>query len=139
MPDQLAAGLTNQAMWALPKDRIMQSRILTHNLPAPIWIALVILGFLVFWPLGLIMLFYLIWSGKMRCCTRRSVSWTSDDLKRWRIPYCESVSTGNTAFDEYRETTLKRLDEERREFNQFVERLRRAKDQDEFDRFMADR
>ncbi len=54
------------------------------------------------------------------------------------MPSGASGSTGNIAFDDYRETTLKRLEEERQEFSQFLERLRRAKDQDEFDRFMSE-
>lgn len=74
----------------------------------------------------------------MMCCIGRLGSWKSDELKRWNIPHRESRSTGNTAFDEYRETTLKRLEEERREFTHFLERLRRAKDQDEFDEFMSE-
>ena len=48
-------------------------------------------------------------------------------------------SSGNRAFDEYKAETLKRLAEEQREFLAFLERLRHARDQDEFDRFMADR
>ena len=54
--------------------------------------------------------------------------------------------TGNVAFDDWREAELKRLDEERRrldemreEFDGYVRELRRAKDQEEFDRFMRDR
>jgi len=42
------------------------------------------------------------------------------------------------AFDEYREATLKRLEEEREEFAKFLERLRHAKDKEEFDKFMAE-
>ncbi len=38
-------------------------------------------------------------------------------------------SSGNTAFDSYRDETLKRLEDEQKEFHAFVERLRRAKDQ----------
>lgn len=116
----------------------MHAQTVTHALPAPAWIALVILGFILFWPLGLMILFYLIWSGKMRCCNRRSAIWRSDNLKRWCAPLRESVSSGNIAFDEYREMTLRHLEEEQREFGQFMERLRRAKDQDEFDRFMSE-
>ena len=48
-------------------------------------------------------------------------------------------SSGNRAFDEYREETLKRLEEEQREFREFLERLRLAKDRSEFDQFMTDR
>lgn len=47
--------------------------------------------------------------------------------------------SGNAAFDEYREATLRRLEEESREFRTFLERLRMAKDRSEFDAFMADR
>ena len=48
-------------------------------------------------------------------------------------------SSGNRAFDEYREETLTRLEEEQREFRAFLDRLRKAKDKEEFDQFMADR
>jgi hypothetical protein len=48
-------------------------------------------------------------------------------------------SSGNRAFDDYRTETLKRLEEEQREFREFLERLRFAKDKTEFDQFMADR
>ena len=48
-------------------------------------------------------------------------------------------SSGNTAFDEYRNDTLRRLEEEQREFKSFLERLRFAKDKTEFDAFMAER
>ena len=48
------------------------------------------------------------------------------------------------AFDEYRAKELKRLEEERRkidamraEFEEFLNEVRRAKDQEEFERFMA--
>ena len=48
-------------------------------------------------------------------------------------------SSGNVAFDEYREETLRKLDEEQREFRDFLDRLRAAKDRAEFDEFMAER
>ena len=48
-------------------------------------------------------------------------------------------SSGNHAFDEYRAETLRRLEEEQREFRYFLDRLRFAKDKAEFDQFMADR
>ena len=54
--------------------------------------------------------------------------------------------TGNLAFDEYRhggiarlEAERRRLDEEAQAFGQFVEELKRAKDREEFDAFMARR
>ncbi len=48
-------------------------------------------------------------------------------------------SSGNRAFDEYRAETLRRLEDEQREFIEFLERLRHAKDKAEFDQFMAER
>jgi hypothetical protein len=50
-----------------------------------------------------------------------------------------SGSSGNRAFDEYRTETLRRLEEEQREFKAFLDRLRHAKDKAEFDEFMAAR
>ena len=46
-------------------------------------------------------------------------------------------SSGNRAFDEYRTETLRRLEEEQVEFRNFLDRLRHAKDKEEFDQFMA--
>src|SRR5436190_4019800 len=37
------------------------------QLPRPALIALVVIGFIVFWPVGLALLVYLIWSGRMFC------------------------------------------------------------------------
>jgi len=48
-------------------------------------------------------------------------------------------SSGNRAFDDYRAQTLRRLEEEQREFKEFLERLRFAKDRAEFDQFMNER
>ena len=54
--------------------------------------------------------------------------------------------TGNSAFEDYRERELARLEEERRRleeesraFAEFVEELKRARDREEFDAFMARR
>jgi len=43
----------------------------------------------------------------------------------------------STAFEEYREQTLKRLEDEQIAFRSFLERLRLAKDRAEFDQFMT--
>jgi hypothetical protein len=111
----------------------------TYDLPAPIWIALAVLGFVLFWPLGVMILFYMIWSGKMKCRSGRLASWNSNDLRCCGFRLDATRSSGNMAFDEYREATLKRLDQERREFADFLRQLRRAKDQEQFDRFMSER
>ncbi|QDL92854.1 DUF2852 domain-containing protein [Paroceanicella profunda] len=97
----------------------------------PAWIASMVLGFVVFWPLGLFLLAYMIWSKRMGCKSNRKAFWANRRT--------EHESTGNLAFDEYRAETLRRLEEEQTAFRGFMERLRRAKDQAEFERFMDDR
>jgi len=109
----------------------------------PAWIGLLVLTFIVFWPLGLAILAYLIWSGRMGCgrwqhkvdrMRERAAEWERKGFKAWEPP-----SSGNHAFDEYRNETMRRLEEEQKEFKDFLERLRQAKDKHEFDQFMADR
>ncbi len=95
------------------------------------WIAAMILGFIFFWPVGLAILAYLIWSKRMfnsSCKSRHS--------RRHGAPM---QSTGNSAFDAYREETLRRLQDEQQSFEAFLGRLREAKDKAEFDQFMEDR
>jgi hypothetical protein len=106
------------------------------------WIGLLVLAFIVFWPLGLAILAFLLWSGRMGC-------WRSGGMSRWQGAGGARAggtwwqppqrTSGNRAFDEYRNETLRRLEDEQREFHDFLERLRMAKDKAEFDQFMADR
>jgi hypothetical protein len=49
-----------------------------------------------------------------------------------------SPSSGNAAFDEYKSETLRRLEEEQKEFRSFLDRLRMSKDRAEFDQFMSE-
>ena len=46
----------------------------------PAWIALMVIGFIVFWPIGLAILAYIIWSGRMGCGWHGS----RGDIERWR-------------------------------------------------------
>jgi len=64
---------------------------------------------------------------------------TRMDQVRSRGDWFGPTSSGNRAFDDYRSETLKRLEEEQREFKEFLERLRVAKDRAEFDQFMGAR
>lgn len=115
----------------------------------PAWIALMVAGFIFFWPIGLAILFYMKGSGRMGC-------WKHGRAGRWHMPEGSDrprelykawkrgwqgryESSGNVAFDEYREETLRRLEEDQREFRDFLDKLRAAKDKAEFDQFMADR
>ena len=95
------------------------------------WIAAMILGFIFFWPLGLALLFYMIWSNRMFS--------KSHSCSRSKSFYRRDASSGNTAFDAYKADTLRRLEEEQQQFEAFMNRLRAAKDQSEFDEFMKDR
>lgn len=111
------------------------------DLGNPAWIALTVVGFLIWWPLGLVALGYLVGSGRLArwtgCGARHSQHHTHDNPGGWWG--MRSSSTGNRAFDEYRAETLRRLEDEQREFKEFLNRLRHAKDKAEFDQFMAER
>jgi len=111
------------------------------ELGKPAWIALLVLTFVIAWPIGLALLAYLIWSGRMACGSHGRWYGRQEKMERWRENWRRgwSGSSGNAAFDEYRSETLKRLEEEEREFRDFLDRLRKAKDKAEFDQFMADR
>lgn len=110
------------------------------NYGKPAWIGVMVLGFILFWPIGLAILAYLIWSGRMgfwRHCGPGRWHYTAPDERRAKRH--NGPSSGNHAFDEYREETLRRLEDEQEAFKEFLERLRHAKDKAEFDQFMADR
>lgn len=111
------------------------------------WITVLVLGFVLFWPLGLVILGYIIGSGRMGCWNFRGPGrWYFDGAeerrsqrRRRRRRRHTAPETGNRAFDEYREETLRRLEDEQAEFGEFLENLRHAKDKAEFDQFMAGR
>lgn len=112
----------------------------------PATIALMVVGFMVFWPLGLAMLAYILWGDRL---SGFDGDWSKTGRSlfggcRKRGPRLHR--TGNVAFDDWRDQELERLNEERRkldelrdEFDTYARELRRAKDQQEFDRFMAER
>src|SRR5258705_7593579 len=107
----------------------------------PAWIALLILSFFINWMLGLGLLAFLIGSGRMGCWKRSAMNRWSDAAGATGHPgtWWQPRSSGNNAFDEYRADTLRGLEEEEKEFHEFLGRLRAAKDKAEFDQFMADR
>ena len=131
-------------------------------------IILTVLGFLWWWPIGLVLLGLFLGRGKFgswrhlsyagntpmfakdhgrdrweRKMTRlqekmEMVRAKSDQFRGGRDWFGPATS-GNRAFDDYRSETLKRLEDEQREFKDFLARLRFARDRSEFDQFMADR
>jgi hypothetical protein len=142
MPGREGPAWSGEPPWRLPSGG------------KPLWIAGTVLAFIVWWPIGLAALFYLIGSGRMGCGSYRrrygaqrddgtdSAAGRSGPWAGWRSRCGDgraTPSSGNRAFDEYRSDTLRRLEEEQREFKAFLDRLRFAKDKAEFDAFMAER
>ena len=93
------------------------------------WIALMVVAFIVSWPIGLLILAFLIWSNRMGKCSK---------FIKYRNKH-GFRSSGNSAFDSYKAQTLRRLEDEQRDFEEFLKRLRDSKDKAEFDQFMDDR
>ena len=120
----------------------------------PLGIAAMVAGFVFYWPVGLAILGYMVWrnGGFGRGCHRSDRrderfpsfgrgalggGWGGGELRR---------DSGNSAFEDYKDQELKRLQaefdrlvEEQRAFGEFLETLRRAKDKAEFDQFLASR
>jgi hypothetical protein len=74
----------------------------------------------------------------MGCCGIGFGRWRDDTNRHAQDKWRQPPTSGNQAFDEYRVATLRRLEDEQREFWEFLSRLRMAKDKVEFDQFMAD-
>jgi hypothetical protein len=121
---------------------------------SPVTIALMVLGFIVFWPLGLAVLGYIMWGEKFggspekaQAYWNKGCSWVGANKPRqWNKGSYTMNSSGNAAFDEYRAEQLKRLEEERARldaeidaFHDYMANLNKAKDREEFDRFMNER
>ena len=135
----------------------MHATAFLNDIPKPVWIVAMVLGFVWFWPVGLAILAYTIGSRRWgrragapgqwynapqgnnqgaACGWARFGDWSTP----WNQPTRPEVKpSGNAAFDEYRNETLRRLEDEQKEFVDYLERLRQAKDKAEFDQFMADR
>lgn len=113
----------------------------------PATIALMIIGFMIFWPLGLAMIAYILWGDRLDDFKRdvgRATDAVSEKINT--RGFRRSHGSGNVAFDEWREVELARLEEERRkldesiaEFEAYKRDLRRARDREEFDSFMGSR
>jgi hypothetical protein len=103
------------------------------------WIAAMVLGFVFFWPVGLALVAYITmtnrWSHSMFPACRSHSRHHSMRRHAWEA----TRPSGNTAFDAYKEDTLRRLEDEQRAFESFLDRLRQAKDKAEFDAFMDER
>lgn len=118
----------------------------------PVEILAVVLGFMVYWPIGLGLL---AWKLVQR---RSAFTGSADWFGQWRTRF-EGMSgaqgfgpggwagtSGNAAFDDWRKAEIERLEDERRkleaarrEFEDFAREARKARDREEFERFMRGR
>ncbi|MEC3861213.1 DUF2852 domain-containing protein [Mesobacterium sp. TK19101] len=103
------------------------------------WIAAMVVGFIFFWPVGLALLAYMIWSKRMFSKSCRHSDFRADRRARHQAAWGAMKPSGNSAFDAYKADTLRRLQEEQEQFESFLDRLRAAKDKAEFDQFMDER
>lgn len=104
------------------------------------WIVAMVLGFVFFWPIGLAIVFYMSLTNRWsRTMFSNSCRHHRHDHRSHFGPSGAGRSSGNSAFDAYKAETLRRLEDEQTAFETFLDRLRRAKDQTEFDNFMNER
>lgn len=101
-----------------------------------------IVGFVVFWPIGLAFLLWKLWGGPGMCRRSKMEGWSRKTFKHDGL----RRDSGNVAFDEYKAGELERLErerqrlaEEQKAFGDFLDELKRKQDREEFDRFMASR
>lgn len=125
----------------------------------PLELAAMVGGFIFFWPIGLAILALKVWqrrSGDQGDLAGFAMG-RFDEVKRDAADLFRSArpadggwnrpsSSGNRAFDDWRAAELARIEEERRkldeavrEFNDYRDHLRKARDREEFDRFVRER
>lgn len=125
--------MTTASLEAAPADRdnlLLRGQAWLDKRGKAGWIVATVLGFILFWPIGLALLAYAIWSNRM---------FNGSCAKRTYHARTAFKSSGNTAFDAYKAETLRRLQDEQDAFEAFLGRLREAKDKAEFDQFMSER
>ncbi len=100
----------------------------------PIGIAALVFGFMVAAPIGLAVLAYILWGGRIDDLISDTVNMVKGAARR--TPSRFRGSSGNAAFDEYKAATLRDLEDQQAEFAEYVEHLRQARDREEFDIYM---
>ncbi len=131
----------------------------------PFELGLMIVGFMSWWPLGLAVIAFKMWQsrtgyqGDLFAFAGDKVDGLRSACSNWGgYGFAQTVgrgfsgagftprSSGNAAFDAWRASEIARLEEERkkleaaeREFADHITQLRRARDKEEFERFMRDR
>ncbi len=113
------------------------------------WLAITAVAALIAWPLGLATFAYLAGSGRLHAWRdgngRMPGTWfnlgvgSPSSMQGSGARSSRMPPSGNQAFDAYRADAISRLEQEQREFQAFLERLRQTRDKAEFDTFLADR
>lgn len=96
----------------------------------PLGVAAMVFGFIIAWPVGLAVLAYILWGGRVDDLVSRAVEAIKGTTRR------TAASSGNKAFDEYKASTLRDLEQQQAEFAEYVDQLRQARDREEFEHFM---
>lgn len=113
-------------------------------------IGAIVLAFVYWWPIGLALIAWKVAGypalSELRGFAERARSGRAPSRFAQAFEAANRRSTGNWAFEEYRRSEIDRLEaqrraleEESRAFASFVEELKRAKDREQFDAFMAKR
>ncbi len=104
------------------------------------WIALMVAGFVFAGPLGLVLLAFIVVTGRFGRRFRDDAQPRHRHMRGCRHGLTRmSGNTGNAAFDSYKADTLQRLEREQNEFEAFLHRLRESRDKAEFDQYLAER
>lgn len=94
----------------------------------------------VFWPAGIAIAAILAWRGGFAPGMGNSIDMAAlGEAVKTVSPEATQRRSGNASFDRYRDEMLERLEHEQENFEDFLDRLRAAKDSTEFDQFMDDR
>lgn len=114
---------------------------------SPMNVAVMVLGFMFFWPVGLLLLGWIVSGRHVRDlpAALREL-WTGlTGNGSIRSGFGPRFASDNVVFNDYQQTQYERireikaeLGERSRRFAEFREQARRRADQEEFDRFMAD-
>lgn len=114
-------------------------QVLSTLLFAAFAIPVTIVALNVFWPGGIALAIILAWRSGFAPAQLTASSTPIEDTVKSLVPSSTPHSSGNASFDAYRSDMLTRLETEQENFENFLGRLRDAKDQSEFDQFMDDR
>ena len=95
---------------------------MTNAFIRPAWtpatIALMIIGFMIFWPLGVAMIAYILWGDRLdqfKSDVNSATEKASCMFSRRDHSFKSHARTGNVAFDDWREAELKRWPKQQKE------------------------